>query len=274
MDLDTTARELYGLLPGEFATTRNIRASEAQADGSRDLATAIRQLRRPTTSAWLANLLVRERPSQITTLLELGTAMSKAQSDLAGTEIRRLSHQRQGVVASLSDSARQLALERGKEVSESTIRELQETLDAAIADSEAREALASGSLTTAMRYSGLGGVASSSGAAIATKGTARPKGSKAQPRRQSQGDVDNDEADGRRRSAETVVALAEREATEHSRQRQIALDEIDRCNLAITEAEDRLRSLRNERSRAQVQLQKSERALRASQFRAREARSN
>ena len=154
MDLDTVVDELYGLLPDDFAATRKSRAGEARAAGDRDLAAAIRQLRRPTTSAWLANLLVRERPVEIAALLELGTALLKAQSDLAGAEMRRLSQRRQDVVAPLSDAARRLARDLGREVSESTIRELEETLDAAVADSEARAALASGHLASAVRYAG------------------------------------------------------------------------------------------------------------------------
>ncbi|HXP33474.1 MAG TPA: hypothetical protein VN820_05615, partial [Acidimicrobiales bacterium] len=156
MDLDAVAGELYGLLPEEFAAARKMRAGEAQAEGDRDLAAAVRQLRRPTTSAWLANLLVRERPTQIGELLELGTAMHRAQADLAGKEMRQLSHQRQAVVTSLSDAARRLAHDRGKRTSDATMRELEETLDAAIADSGARDALAAGHLAAAMRYSGLG----------------------------------------------------------------------------------------------------------------------
>jgi hypothetical protein len=255
------------LLPEEFAATRKIRASEAQATGDRNLAGAIRQLRRPTASAWLANLLVRERPAEITTLLELGSAMHKAQADLAGAEMRRLSHQRQDIVVSLSDSARQLARELGKEASEPTIKELEETLDAAIANSEAAEALASGHLATALRYSGLGGI-SLGGVVNTTRGTARPKGAKGQPQLQPRGKVAHEDAS----HSDAAVARAERQAAEDSRRRQIALDELDRCNLAIMETENRLRSLRNERTRAQVALRKAERALRASQDRAQRAR--
>ena len=65
------------------------------------------------------------------------------------------------------------------------------------------------------------------------------------------------------------MTRAELEATEHARRRQIALDEIDRCNEAIAEAEDLLRSLRKRRARAQAELQKAERALEASKLRRR-----
>ena len=65
------------------------------------------------------------------------------------------------------------------------------------------------------------------------------------------------------------MTSAEQEATEHARRRQRALEEIDRCNDAINEAEDLLRSLRKERTRAQAELQKAERALEASALRRR-----
>jgi hypothetical protein len=273
MDLDTVVNELYGLLPEDFAAARKTRAGEAQAAGNRDLAAAIRQLRRPTTSAWLANLLVRERPEEITALLELGAAMRKAQTDLAGAEMRRLSQRRQDVVAPLRDAARQLARDLGREVSESIIRELEETLDAAIADSEARAALASGHLASAMRYSGLGGAELSGVVAKATsnvpRATARSSGAHAQPSPKRRGAAGKEGAGRTRRESDAVVARAEREATEHARRRQIALDEIDRCNDAITEAEDLLRSLRKKRTRAQAELQKAERALEASELRRR-----
>jgi hypothetical protein len=255
MDFDSVSRELYGLLPEEFAAARKAKASEAQAEGNRDLATAIRQLRRPTTSAWLANLLVRERPAEIATLLELGTAMLKAQSDLAGAEMRRLSQQRQQVVTPLSDAARKLSHDMGKDISESTIRELEETLDAAIANSDARDALASGHLASAMRYSGLGGVDLSGVAVKRSKSASRTATtSKVNPNKTATDPTPRD-----------TLLRAERVAAEHSRQRQVALEEVERCSRAIAEAEDLLRSLRSQRKHAQAELLKAERSLSASQ---------
>ena len=61
------------------------------------------------------------------------------------------------------------------------------------------------------------------------------------------------------------MARARREVTELARRRQKALEEVDRCNRDIGEAEDVLRSLRSERSRAQAELSKAERALKAAE---------
>ena len=50
------------------------------------------------------------------------------------------------------------------------------------------------------------------------------------------------------------------------------MEDLDRCNRAIGEAEDLLRSLRSERSRAQAEVLKAERALTASERRLGDAR--
>ena len=111
MDLDTVVDELYGLLPEDFAATRKTRAGEAQAAGTATW-------RRPSDNSaarpralWLANVLVRERSVEIAALLELGTALLKAQSDLAGAEMRRaVANGARTWVAPLSDSARRSGL--------------------------------------------------------------------------------------------------------------------------------------------------------------------
>ena len=156
LDVDAVADELYGLPPGEFTSQRDRRAAEARRGGDRDLAAAIKKLRRPSASAWLANLLVRQRHEQLLQLLELGAAMRQAQSELAGTDLRRLSEQRHQVVKALGGEGRQLARDLGQPVSEASERELEATLEAAVANAEAGEALRSGRLTTALSYSGLG----------------------------------------------------------------------------------------------------------------------
>ncbi|MDQ6782683.1 MAG: hypothetical protein M3063_04420, partial [Actinomycetota bacterium] len=74
MDLDVVANELYGLTPSTFTAARDDKAVALRRSGDRELATAIKKLRRPTTGAWLTNLLVRERHDAVLQLLELGAA--------------------------------------------------------------------------------------------------------------------------------------------------------------------------------------------------------
>jgi cell division septum initiation protein DivIVA len=158
MDLDSVADELYGLVPGQFTRRRDALALAARRAGDRDLAATIKALRRPTTSAWLANVLVRERPDQLADLVELGETMRQAQADLAGADLRRLSQQRHRVVAALAGEARGLAGNAGEPLSNAAAKELEDTLAAAIFDAGAAGALCSGRLTTSLRYSGIGPV--------------------------------------------------------------------------------------------------------------------
>ena len=60
------------------------------------------------------------------------------------------------MVANLRDQARELARDAGQPVSGAAVLELEATLEAALADDAAAEALRSGRLTAGLRYSGLG----------------------------------------------------------------------------------------------------------------------
>ena len=119
-------------------------------------ATEIKGLRRPTTSAWLANRLVRDRPDESDRLLSLGASMRDASQRLAGDELRRLSGQRHQVIATLTAAARGIASGAGIPFSPGVSSELEGTLTAALSDEEAAAVLREGRLTTALRYTGFG----------------------------------------------------------------------------------------------------------------------
>ncbi|HEX3565919.1 MAG TPA: hypothetical protein VHU17_11150 [Acidimicrobiales bacterium] len=156
--LNAIADELYGLLPTEFVSARDKQVAEARHAGDRDLAAAVKRLRRPSAGAWLANMVVRERPADLRSLLELGAAMRRAQSRFAAADMRRLSKERRQSVTHLVGEAKDLARAVGLSPTESSVRELEGTLEAALADADAAEALRSGRLVTPISYSGLGPV--------------------------------------------------------------------------------------------------------------------
>jgi hypothetical protein len=156
VDLESVTRELYGLLPNEFTGTRDARASEARNAGDKTLASSVKKLHRPTVGAWLANLVVRERPKDVGRLIALGAELRKTRRSLDGEQIRRVSRERNETVTRLVRDARFLAARRGQPVSDAAVLELEATLDAAFADPTSAEALQGGHLTTALQYSGLG----------------------------------------------------------------------------------------------------------------------
>ena len=85
----------------------------ARAAGNRRLAAALGRLRRPTVSAYVLNLLVRDQPEVGEQLVELGEELRRAQEELSGPALRQLATQRQQLVGALVRSARKIAAGAG-----------------------------------------------------------------------------------------------------------------------------------------------------------------
>jgi hypothetical protein len=156
-DIDQIADELYALSPDDFRAARDERAAQARASGDKTLARAITGLRRPVVSAWLVNLLARESPAQMSELLALGESLRDAQQALDGDRLRELSTQRRGLVGAMVSEAKQLADRAGRTVSLQVEREVEATLQAALADPDAAAEVSAGRLAGPLSYAGLGG---------------------------------------------------------------------------------------------------------------------
>ncbi|MFI9406282.1 hypothetical protein [Nocardia sp. NPDC052316] len=156
MTLDDVARDLYGLAPSEFVAARTAQVEQAKAAGDKELATAVGKLRKPTITAWTVNLLAREAPAEVEALLQLGAALRSAQRKLSGDELRSLTAQRQQAVNALAKKAGALAEQHGHPVNEGVLREIGQTLTAALADPDVAERVHAGTLATAATYEGFG----------------------------------------------------------------------------------------------------------------------
>ncbi len=136
VNLADVSSELYGLDPGAFTAARNARAKEAAAAGTKELAAEIRKLAKPTAAAWLANRLTRSRASAIDELISLGPELRRAQGGGQRAEMRRLGEKRRTLIADLVRSASASAKEGGRAIGSSVERQLEETLEAAVADDD------------------------------------------------------------------------------------------------------------------------------------------
>jgi hypothetical protein len=219
VDVDEVADELYRLPPEEFIAARRQREAEAKADGERELAAAIAGLGKPSTAAWVANLLAREKPDEVGQLVELGGLLREAQENLAGDELKALDVQRRKLVAALTRQARSLAYEQGHQVSTGVADQVEETLRAAMTDPDAGEALLAGHLTTALSYSGLG-TPKRADLRVVPPPPPPPK-AKPAPRKESRPTKGaGEESAAQRRAREK--AEAERRAAEERRRRELA----------------------------------------------------
>jgi uncharacterized coiled-coil protein SlyX len=298
VDLDEVADELYAVPPEEFIALRTAREDEARAGGDKVLAKAIGALPKPSTAAWVSNLLVRARRPEIEGLVELGGLLREAQENLAGDQMRALSSQRSQLVSALTRQASALARERGRRISSAIADQVEETLRAAMADPEAGEALLTGRLTSPMSYSGLGTTVSrpdlrlvrpAAGERTPTPRPSRPAATPQRPsadERKRAREREREEArraaeeqrrrdlEEARRTADEAAALAEeaQAAAEDERQR---IDELEarRVDLEsrVAELSDQLAHAEGEVTEVTAQLKRAERRRKSAEHEAAEA---
>ena|SRR5690554_6002262 len=168
--LAEVASQLYALPLDEFTKARNERAADARASGDRSLADSIKQLKKPSTSAWAVNMLARHRAEEVGQLLELGASLRAAQSELDAAELRELGKQRQKLIAAVVRQARALAEELGDPIGPAAADEVGQTLQAALADPEAADAVMAGLLAKPLAASGWGSVDVDSAVAVVMPG--------------------------------------------------------------------------------------------------------
>jgi chromosome segregation ATPase len=155
-DLAEIADQLYGLRPEEFTAARDAAVKQARSASDADLAKTVKALRRPSVAAWAVNLLVRRRTELAEQVVGLGDSLREAQSQLKGDALRELTRQRRQLVAAVTAETRTLAAEEGQPLTDAAARQVEETLQAAMADPEAAAAVLSGLLTQSLSSTGVG----------------------------------------------------------------------------------------------------------------------
>jgi hypothetical protein len=182
MTLLEIADELYGLDLGDFTPARDARAKELKGT---DLATPVKALRKPSTAAWVINLLVRHETAQVDQVLAVGAALREAQAAMSGEELRALTRQRRQLTAAVTTQARSVARDRGLKVTEAVADQVEATLTAAMVDEGCAAAVRSGLLVTALAATGVDEVDLAGAVAVPEalgfQATARPAEEPARP---------------------------------------------------------------------------------------------
>ncbi len=155
-DLGAAADALYGLDPDHFVAARAALVAEARRAGDRRLAADVGTLKRPTRSAWLVNLLVRDSPESADQLVALAGDLRDAHAGAAPAEVRRLASERTRLVDRLTRAAVALGEAAGYRGTEAVRGEVAGTLGAAIADPQSLEWVRAGRVERALSYAGLG----------------------------------------------------------------------------------------------------------------------
>ena len=227
-ELLAIADELYALELTDFTPARDARAKDLKGT---DLAKPVKALRKPSTAAWVVNLLVRHETEQVEQVLAVGAALREAQASMSGEELRALTRQRRQLTAAVTSQARAVAKEHGLRVTDAVADQVEATLTAAMVDEGCAKAVRSGLLVAPIEATGVDHV--DAGAAVALPEalgfSAAPHEAGAPPSRPRLEVVPDPEADAKvRRAAEERLARAESELAEAQTGLDEATEEVSR----------------------------------------------
>lgn len=215
VDVEKVTEELYGLKPADFVAARDAYVAEARGAKDPTSAKAIAALRRPATAAWAANLLARERPQEARGFLSLGRTLREAHRTLDAERMREASRERHRLVGTLARTAAALARDAGQPVSDTVVREIEQTLQGVLAHQDVAELWSKGRLVkvpeAAVDFTEI------------TPDTVPPRPAPKRERKERNGDTARlDRARAAATEADAEVARRERELDEAERARRTA----------------------------------------------------
>jgi hypothetical protein len=259
VDLLTLALELYRLPPSDFTSARNAHAKQALAAGGRSLADDLRQLPKPSAAAWALNQLGGESGSTVVTDFEqLGNQLRRAQANADRTELDQLVRQRRTLVKQTINAIQKRAVEAGIRLSAGAVTEIEQSLQAALADGEAQTAVFSGRLVRSVQSDGLEPVDLEN--AVAGPVLARARSSKrSSPKRASVSANKQKAVDARNKAREAILdrtrqAAQVSDAELDSARRDRALLDEDRKQLDVDVKDLQEQFDQLERRRAELDL--------------------
>lgn len=148
------AGKLYAKPMEDFVAARTAAAKDA-AGSDKELGAAVRALPKPSVAAWAVNMLALHRPDVLAELADLGGRMREAQSSLDAGALRELGRERRTLLAAAVETARSVAKENGRGLSDAVAGDVEETLRALTADEGAAAAVRSGRLLAALSADGM-----------------------------------------------------------------------------------------------------------------------
>jgi chromosome segregation ATPase len=199
---DDQLDDLYAAKPEDFTALRTELATAAKKRGEADAAKRISAARKPTTAAWIVNLLALRNADAKRRLADLGDQLREAHAAMDGERIRGLSSGQRRLVDELARAAFEEA--DVADPSAALRDDVTGTLQAAIADPDVAARL--GRLTKAERWSGFGELGDTAVVFTATRGGKAKK----EIAQQKPGDDKDDAARRQREEARAAVAAAER----------------------------------------------------------------
>jgi hypothetical protein len=264
-NLETELDRLYALEPAAFVAERDKLVRELREAGRREESDQVKQLRKPTLSAWAINRLTREERRAVDLLLDAGHRLREAQQDLlAGKAAGSLDEARRNertALADLSKAAQRILAEAGRG-NDSTLNRIMSTLQVAVVSDEGRELLARGRLTGDLEATGFDLLAPLPKGRRQGRTQERKATRAAPPKQREQRGKRLEEARRRLRGAQAAAKAAEKSVREAER-------DAGKARRQLEQAEERLQKRQAAASQARIAVDGAEKRLREEERKAR-----
>jgi hypothetical protein len=252
--LTDAAQELYSLPLEQFTAARNARAKQLRP-ADRDAAAVVARLPKPTTAAWVVNMMAAHLTDELGQLLALGASLREAQDSLDRDSLRALTRQRRQLVAALARQGGEVAASLGYEPTPAVLGEVEQTLHAALTDADAGDAVLTGRLLRSLDTEGL---------AVDLEGAVAEldEAASASPRKPAERKAVRDDLEARRREkAEREREEARRDLEEAEARSDAAASKLDDIEDRLDAASVRRDDARDELDELRERLEKLEREL-------------
>ena len=254
---------LYGLPLDEFTLARDETARRLRGEGRRQDAAAVKALRKPSTPAWIVNILRRRHPSVVDDLVAAGERLRTAQPGGDGAKLHDAIQAERAALDRAMRNAEEIAT-HARLATAITLQRVQETLHLAALDPDVAADVRRGVLLREGRASGFAGLAD---LAPPPEGVRRPAGRPDRPRSSASKRSEPKETaatarrDGRRarqlaeareravdarralKEAERELSAAGRLVAEATRQQERARTRVERARTRVAAAGERVAEL-------------------------------
>lgn len=271
------ARALYATALPDFVTARNELARELKRTGDAQAAQRVAAFKKPSVAADFVNRLVRDDGALADEIAQLGMTLREAQVDADATTLRGLDQERRELVNRSVAWARSEVEQRGGVASEAMLRDVEQTIWAAIVDARACATVQAGMLVRRLSPGGFGEVDVTGASALEVDAPdepqrpsrrrtpaekpARPTAAEVRAQREAAEALERAQTSSRLAQQHLEETAARTEAADARRAKLEA--ERERLRTELNTADRRLREARHEVSEAQVELRLAEKQRRS-----------
>jgi transcription initiation factor TFIIIB Brf1 subunit/transcription initiation factor TFIIB len=236
-DLPSEAEKLLAVAPDRFVAERKALATKLREEGNAEGSAAVEGLRKPTAVVFAVNRGARDRPNAAKAAADAAARVKSSQLGGDPDEFQQALRDLEDALDLLADVALAHVAPRGKDATDAMRRRVRDLLRAAVADDDAREALARGALTEeldAPGFSPFAGMPASAGAGQKRSAKKRPtQAERRKAEKQERVAALREEL----RQAEEELDAAAKTAREAERVRARALAKVETLKKKLARAE-------------------------------------